>query len=48
MINFDLSDFEKNVQAMFHGLSETYLRPISKRYDTYEHEHEKKNEFVER
>lgn len=47
MIDFELSDPDKMTQQMLHVLSESMLRPISKKYDSYEHEHDEKEELAE-
>ena len=45
MIDFELSEEEKNLQTMVHALSENFFRPISRKYDTYDHEHDEKVEL---
>lgn len=47
MIDFELTESEKQMQMMVHMLSENMLRPISKKYDTYDHEHDHKDELVQ-
>ena len=45
MIDFELSEGDKNIQQMVKMLSENMLRPLSKKYDSYEHEHDEKVEL---
>lgn len=45
MIDFELNDQEKMLRKMLHGVSEGMLRPLSRHYDSYEHEHDEKKEL---
>ena len=45
MIDFELGQPLKLMKQMLHSVSDSMLRPISKRYDTYEHEHDEKKEL---
>lgn len=45
MIDFELDDQQKNLQSMVHMLAEQMYRPLSRKYDSYEHEHDEKPEL---
>ncbi|MEX2016457.1 MAG: hypothetical protein WD873_07430, partial [Candidatus Hydrogenedentales bacterium] len=45
MIDFSLNEQESQAQQMAHTLSEQMFRPISRKYDTYEHEYDRKDEL---
>lgn len=45
MIDFELKEGEQNVKELLHALSESILRPLSRKYDSYVHEHDTKPEL---
>ncbi len=46
MIDFELPPAAKMTQKMVHGMALSMLRPLSKKYDSYEHEHDRKDELA--
>ena len=45
MIDFELPPELKQAKEMVHALAENMLRPLSRKYDSYEHEHDEKKEL---
>ena len=45
MINFEMTEEHKNIVNLIHELSENTFRPLSKKYDSYEHEHDQIKEL---
>ena len=45
MIDFNLSEQQAKLQTMVHALAENMYRPLSQKYDSYDHEHDEKTEL---
>lgn len=47
MIDFELDEQEQQIQQLVHALAENMIRPLSAKYDSYEHEHDEKPELAQ-
>ncbi len=45
MIDFEMTEQDQSLQTMVHALSENFFRPISRKYDSYEFEHDEVKEL---